>query len=68
MKRLPRSIDMAQILSILRAMAGQLDFRAVINAASSEISVLLPHDHLDVAIMNSDRTLVSAYETGLHTE
>jgi len=68
MKRLPRSIDMAQILSILRAMAGQLDFRAVIKAASSEISVLLPHDHLDVAIMNSDRTLVSAYETGLHTE
>lgn len=68
MTRMSRSIDMPQILSILHAMAGQLDFRAVINAASSEISVLLPHDHLDVAIINSDRTLISVYETGLHTE
>ena len=61
-------IDMAQILSILRAIAGQLDFRAVIRAVSAEIRTLLPHDHLDVALLSSDRTLVVAYETGLHTE
>ena len=59
---------MAQILSILRAIAGQLDFRAVIGAVSSEIGELLPHDHLDVAIMNGDKSMVVAYETGLHTE
>ena len=63
-----RRIDMTQILSILRAIAGQLDFRAVISAVSTEIRTLLPHDHLDVALLSGDRTLVVAYETGLHTE
>ncbi|TBW40864.1 sensor histidine kinase [Siculibacillus lacustris] len=63
-----RTIDMAQILSILRAVAGQLDFRAVIHAASSAIRDLLPHDHLDVALLSPDRTVLTAYETGLHTE
>ncbi len=62
------SLDMAQMLAILRAIGGQLDFRAVIRAVSAEISALLPHDHLDVALLSSDRTLVVAYETGLHTE
>ncbi|MEO5807121.1 ATP-binding protein [Devosia sp.] len=68
MPRTVQTIDMTQILSILRAIAGQLDFRGVVSAASAEISALLPHDHLDVAIMDSKRTMVSAYETGLHTE
>lgn len=68
MQNSTRCIDMAQILSILRAIAGQIDFRAVISAVSAEIRDLLPHDHLDVALLNSDRTLVVAYETGLHTE
>ena len=68
MQRAARSIDTSQMLSILKAIAGQLDFRAVIRAVSAEIMPLLPHDHLDVAIMNGDGTMVSAYETGLHTE
>lgn len=68
MKTSTRSIDMVQILSILRAIAGQLDFRAVISAVSAEIRSLLAHDHLDVALLSGDRTLVVAYETGLHTE
>ncbi|HEY9011858.1 MAG TPA: ATP-binding protein [Devosia sp.] len=68
MQRARQTMDMAQILSILNAIAGQLDFRAVIHAVSAEIGVLLPHDHLDVAIMSADGLMVSAYETGLHTE
>ena len=68
MRSIPRSLNTAQILSILQAIAGQLDFRGVISAVSAEIITLLPHDHLDVAIMSPDGTLVSAYETGLHTE
>lgn len=68
MRSTPRTIDTVQILSILRAIAGQLDFRAVISAVSAEIMPLLPHVHLDVAIMSPDCKLVSAYETGLHTE
>jgi len=68
MKPPPPSIDISQILSILRAIAGQIDFRAVIRAVSSEIVELLPHDHLDVALLSSDRRQIVAYETGLHTE
>lgn len=68
MRSTSRSLDTAQVLSILRAIAGQLDFRAVIKAVSTEITPLLPHDHLDVAIMSADGAMVSAYETGLHTE
>jgi len=68
MGRIHKTMDMAQILSILHAIAGQLDFRAVIHAVSAEIKMLLPHDHLDVAIMSADKLMVSAYETGLHTE
>lgn len=68
MRSIPRSLNTSQILSILQAIAGQLDFRGVISAVSAELTGLLPHDHLDVAMMSPDRTLVSAYETGLHTE
>ena len=62
------AIDLGKILSIQRAIAGQLDFRAVIRAVSNEISGLLPHDHLDVAVLSGDNAQVAAYETGLHTE
>ena len=62
------AIDLGKILSIQRAIAGQLDFRAVIHAVSNEISSLLPHDHLDVAVLSGDNAQVAAYETGLHTE
>lgn len=67
-RRADRSIDMSQILSILKATAGQLDFRSVIQAVSHEIAELLPHDHLDVALLSSDGLMVTAWETGLHTE
>ena len=58
------AIDLRKILSIQRAIAGQLDFRAVIRAVSNEISGLLPHDHLDVAVLSGDNAQVAAYETG----
>ncbi len=62
------AIDLMKILSIQRAIAGQLDFRAVIHAVSNEIRGLLPHDHLDVAVLSYNNQEVAAYETGLHTE
>ena len=69
MQKKPRpAIDLAQILSIFRAIAGQLDFRAVIAAVSAEIRELLPHNHLDVALLSGDGTMVAVYETGLHTD
>lgn len=62
-------IDMVQLLSILRAIAGGSSTFAPSSARfRPEIRSLLAHDHLDVALLSGDRTLVVAYETGLHTE
>lgn len=63
-----RPIDMPQVTAILTSVAGQLNFRAVIRAASNEIAGHLPHDHLDVALVSPDGVMVTAWETGLHTE
>jgi signal transduction histidine kinase len=68
MERAFRPIDMPQVTAILTSIAGQLNFRAVINAASNEISGHLPHDHVDIALMSPDGQAVTAWETGLHTE
>ena len=64
MRSKTRSIGMPVVVAILRSIAGQFDFRAVIRATSQEIQDLLPHNHLDVALMNADQTMVIAYETG----
>ena len=61
-------IDIGQILSILNSIAGQLDYRRVVQAVSAEIVDKLPHAHLDVALLSGDGMMVTAYETGLHTE
>ncbi len=63
-----RPIDMPQVTAILTSIAGQLNFRAVIKAASNEISGHLLHDHVDIALMSPDLQAVTAWETGLHTE
>lgn len=68
MERAFRPIDMPQVTAILTSIAGQLNFRAVISAASTEISGQLPHDHVDIALMSPDGQTVTAWETGLHTE
>lgn len=68
MNRVFRPVDMPQVTAILTSIAGQLNFRAVIRAASTEISGHLPHDHVDIALMSPDGQTVTAWETGLHTE
>lgn len=68
MARVFRPIEMPQVTAILNSIAGQLNFRAVISAASQEISGHLPHDHVDIALMSPDGQIVTAWETGLHTE
>lgn len=68
MERAFRPIDMPQVTAILTSIAGQLNFRAVISAASNEIAGHLPHDHVDIALMSPDGQTVTAWETGLHTE
>lgn len=55
-------------LSILRAVAGELDFDSVLSKIAGEIQVLLPHDHLDVTIiLPTEPDLHVAYEVGTTT-
>ena len=55
-------------LAISRAVAGQLDFKKVLGQIAGEVSALLPHDHMDVAIIAHDKPGYHyAYEVGVST-
>ncbi len=49
----------------LAALAGQLEFNAIIQAVATEISHIIPHDHMDVCIKQLDDKYHIAYESGL---
>ncbi|MGH6762337.1 MAG: GAF domain-containing sensor histidine kinase [Phyllobacterium sp.] len=54
-------------LGISRLLAGQLDFRSIIQAVAAEIRYIIPHDHLDVCIIDLDGKYHIAYESGIDT-
>jgi len=56
------------LFSISRLLAGQLDFRSAIQAVSTDIAQILPHDHLDVCILRTDGQFHTAYESGIETD
>lgn len=56
------------LFSISRLLAGQLDFQSAIQAVSTEIAQILPHDHLDVCILRADGLFHTAYESGIETD
>lgn len=43
-------------LSISRAVAGQMDFKAVLHQIAGEVQTMLPYDHMDVVIIAPDNT------------
>jgi signal transduction histidine kinase len=56
-----------RMLAISRAFAGHSDPGAAFRATATEIFTLLPHDHIDVAVLlNGGRSHI-CYETGCHT-
>ena len=57
-----------QFFRISRLLAGQLEFRAAIQAVADEVATIVPHDHLDVCILHGDGRFHTAYETGLDTD
>lgn len=68
---MPRPTDemLDHYLAISRAIAGQLDFQSVLRHIADEVSHLIPHDHMDVAIIERDgESCLSAYEVGLPTK
>ncbi|MGI9401587.1 MAG: ATP-binding protein [Rhizobiaceae bacterium] len=55
-------------LAISRAVAGQMDFKKVLGQIAGEVQKLLPHDHMDVTIVEPDRPDYHfAYEVGMET-
>ncbi len=56
-----------QFFRISRLLAGQLDFSPAIRAVAAEVAAIVPHDHLDVCILQGDGRFHTAYETGIDT-
>ena len=56
-----------QFFRISRLLAGQLDFRPAIRAVAAEVAAIVPHDHLDVCILQGGGRFHTAYETGIDT-
>jgi signal transduction histidine kinase len=54
--------------AISRLLAGKLDFRSAIEAVATEVAHIVPHDHLDVCIVQGDGRFHIAYESGFQTD
>ena len=52
--RIDHTLD--HYLSISRAVAGQMDFKAVLHQIAGEVQNMVPYDHMDVAIISPDNT------------
>jgi len=61
----PSSTLFHHYMGISRLLAGQLEFNAIIQAVATEISHIIPHDHMDVCIKQLDDKYHIAYESGL---
>ena len=61
----PKSALFHHYMGIARLLAGQLEFNAIIQAVATEISHIIPHDHMDVCIKQLDDKYHIAYESGL---
>jgi signal transduction histidine kinase len=56
-----------RLLAISRAFSGYIDVGAAFRATASEIGTLLPHDHMDIAVLLKDGRGHICYETGCQT-
>ena len=61
----PRSSLFHHYMGISRLLAGQLEFNSIIQAVATEITQIIPHDHLDVCIKLIDGKYHIAYESGM---
>ncbi len=56
-----------KLLAISRALAGHVDPGAAFRATAAEIEGLIPHAHMDVAVLLDGGRSHACYETGFHT-
>lgn len=55
------------VVRIAQSLAGLVDLRAAVTAMSEELKALIPHDHIDVALLSEAGETLIVYETGLET-
>jgi signal transduction histidine kinase len=55
------------LMSISRAFAGHIDPAAALRAIAVEVETLLPHDHMDIAVVLDEGRSHVCYETGRRT-
>jgi len=56
-----------RLLAISRALAGHVDPGQAFRATAVEIETLIPHAHMDVAVLLDDGRSHACYEAGFHT-
>ena len=56
-----------RLLAISRALAGHIEPGEAFRATTVEISKLIPHDHIDVAVLTQKGASHTCYEVGCHT-
>ena len=56
-----------RLLAISHALAGHIDAGEAFRATAAEIATIIPHDHMDVAILLHDGRQHVCYEAGVHT-
>ncbi|RVC62134.1 ATPase [Mesorhizobium sp. M4B.F.Ca.ET.088.02.2.1] len=61
----PQLID--RLLASSRALAGHIDPGSAFRATAIEIGTLIPHDHIDLAVLSQDGRMHACYEAGFHT-
>jgi len=61
----PELVD--RLMAISRALAGHIDPGAAFRATAVEIGTLIPHDHIDVAVLLNEGRSHVCYEAGFHT-
>ncbi|MEP6564601.1 MAG: histidine kinase [Mesorhizobium sp.] len=56
-----------RLLAISQALAGHIDPGSAFRATAIEIGTLIPHDHVDLAVLSQDGRKHACYEAGFHT-
>ncbi len=68
MKEVENSSLLHKILSISKAIAGELDYQNILSRVASEINQLIPYDHMDITIILSNDIECRSYEVGIETQ
>ncbi|MEQ8285281.1 hypothetical protein [Thalassospira sp.] len=59
--------DLAHYLRISNLLAGNLDIHSALSSVKTEIDKIIEFDHLDVCLIDTDKTWATAYEVGVQT-